>query len=430
MKISVIGTGYVGLVTATCFADLGNTIIGVDIDEEKIKKLRKGISPIYEQGLTELLKKNLKDKHLEFTTDIGYAVKNSDIIYIAVGTPEGENGEADLSYLESAIDSISKYLDHEIIIVNKSTVPVGTGNYVKKMLLERKIDAKMFSVVSNPEFLKEGSAINDFMNPDRVVVGSDKKRALDIIADLYKPITENIIKTDILSAEMIKYASNAFLATKISFINEIANICDRVGANVIEVSKGMGLDKRIGNKFLNAGIGYGGSCFPKDTLALIDIAKKAGYYFNILNEVVNVNKKQREIFIEKIKKEFGTLKGKKFAIWGLAFKDNTDDMREAPSLDIIPYLMEEGAEVFAYDPIAMENAKKMLPKGVNYGNNRYDILNNCDGLIILTDWKEFIEVDFKIISNKLKNKVIIDGRNLYSREKIEAFDIKYIGMGI
>ncbi len=430
MKISVIGTGYVGLVTSTCFADLGNKVIGVDIDKDKVEKLRRGISPIYEQGLTELLKKNLKEGHLEFTMDIKYAVKNSDIIYIAVGTPQGEKGEADLQYLESAIDNISKYLDHEIIIVNKSTVPVGTGNYVKKMLLDRHISPKMFSVVSNPEFLKEGSAINDFMYPDRVVVGSDKKEALETIANLYKPITSNIIKTDILSAEMIKYASNAFLATKISFINEISNICDKVGANVEEVAKGMGLDKRIGNKFLNAGIGYGGSCFPKDTLALIDIAKKAGYEFQILNKVVEVNKKQRVIYLEKVRKQCKELRGKKLAVWGLAFKDNTDDMRESPALDIIPYLLENGAEVFAYDPIATGNAKKLLPEGIKYAKDRYNVMDGCDALLILTDWKEFIEVDFNIIAEKLKGKVIIDGRNIYSREKVESFGIKYIGMGV
>ncbi|MCD6577922.1 UDP-glucose/GDP-mannose dehydrogenase family protein [bacterium] len=430
MKISVIGTGYVGLVTATCFADLGNSVIGVDIDDKKINKLKNGVSPIYEQGLTELLAKNLRDGNLEFTTDIKYAVENSNIVYIAVGTPQGETGEADLSYLEAAIADISKYLDHEVIIVNKSTVPVGTGNYVKKILVEKSIDPKMFSVVSNPEFLKEGSAINDFMYPDRVVVGSDKKEALEIIADLYRPITTNIIKTDILSAEMIKYASNAFLATKISFINEISNICDRVGANVKEVAKGMGLDKRIGSKFLNAGIGYGGSCFPKDTLALIDIAKKAGYDFQILNKVVEVNKKQRNIFLEKVIGHCKTLEGKKFAVWGLAFKDNTDDMRESPSLDVIPYLLSKGAEVIAYDPIAVDNAKKLLPSNVKYGSNRYDVLNNCDALLILTDWKEFIEADFNVIGKELKGKVIIDGRNIYSKEKVEGFGIKYIGMGI
>lgn len=430
MKISIIGTGYVGLVTATCFADLGNKVIAVDIDKTKVEKLRKGISPIYEQGLTELLQKNIKDAHLEFTMDIEYAVKHSNIIYIAVGTPQGDNGEANLTYLEAAIDSISKCLDHEIIIVNKSTVPVGTGNYVKKMLIDRNIDPDMFSVVSNPEFLKEGSAINDFMYPDRVVVGSDKKAALETIANLYKPITSNIIKTDILSAEMIKYASNAFLATKISFINEISNICDKVGANVKEVAKGMGLDKRIGNKFLNAGIGYGGSCFPKDTLALIDIAKKAGYEFQILKKVVEVNKKQREIFLEKIREQCKELKGKKFAIWGLAFKDNTDDMRESPALDIIPYLLDQGAEVIAYDPIATDNAKELLPANTKYGSSRYDVLDNCDALLILTDWKEFIEVDFNIISEKLQGKVIVDGRNIYSKENVESFGIKYIGMGI
>ena len=380
--------------------------------------------------MTELLAKNLRDGNLEFTTDIKYAVENSNIVYIAVGTPQGETGEADLSYLEAAIADISKYLDHEVIIVNKSTVPVGTGNYVKKILVEKSIDPKMFSVVSNPEFLKEGSAINDFMYPDRVVVGSDKKEALEIIADLYRPITTNIIKTDILSAEMIKYASNAFLATKISFINEISNICDRVGANVKEVAKGMGLDKRIGSKFLNAGIGYGGSCFPKDTLALIDIAKKAGYDFQILNKVVEVNKKQRNIFLEKVIGHCKTLEGKKFAVWGLAFKDNTDDMRESPSLDVIPYLLSKGAEVIAYDPIAVDNAKKLLPSNVKYGSNRYDVLNNCDALLILTDWKEFIEADFNVIGKELKGKVIIDGRNIYSKEKVEGFGIKYIGMGI
>ncbi len=430
MKITVIGTGYVGLITATCFAELGNHVIGVDVDIEKLKKLRNGESPIYEPGLTELLKKNIKEGRLTFTEDSREAVKESSIIYIAVGTPQAEDGSADLSYLVSAIKHFAPAIDHKVIIVNKSTVPVGTGNYVKQLLIEENISEDLFAVVSNPEFLKEGSAVNDFMYPERVVVGSDKKEAVEVIAKLYGPLTDKIIKTNILSAELIKYASNGFLATKISFINEISNICDKVGANVREVAYGMGLDTRIGGKFLNAGIGYGGSCFPKDTLALIDIADKLNYEFKILKKVVEVNHEQRKVYYAKVKKELGDLKGKKIAIWGLAFKDNTDDVRESPALDIIPWLLNDGAEVFAYDPIAQENAAVLLPESVNYVKDAYDTLNDADALLIITDWKEFRQVNLSEIKKRLKTPLIIDGRNMYSRDDMDENGLTYIGMGI
>ncbi|MCK4642135.1 UDP-glucose/GDP-mannose dehydrogenase family protein [bacterium] len=430
MKITVIGTGYVGLITATCFAELGNHVIGVDVDVEKLKKLRNGESPIYEPGLTELLKKNIKEGRLTFTEDSKEAVKESSIIYIAVGTPQADDGSADLSYLVSAIKHFAPAIDHKVIIVNKSTVPVGTGNYVKQLLIEENISEDLFAVVSNPEFLKEGSAVNDFMYPERVVVGSDKKEAAEVIAKLYGPLTDKIIKTNILSAELIKYASNGFLATKISFINEISNICDKVGANVREVAYGMGLDTRIGGKFLNAGIGYGGSCFPKDTLALIDIADKLNYEFKILKKVVEVNHDQRKVYYAKIKKELGDLKGKKIAVWGLAFKDNTDDVRESPALDIIPWLLNDGAEVFAYDPIAQENAAVLLPESVNYVKDAYDTLNDADALLIITDWKEFRQVNLSEIKKRLKTPLIIDGRNMYSRDDMDENGLTYIGMGI
>ncbi len=430
MKITVIGTGYVGLITATCFAELGNHVIGVDVDIEKLKKLRNGESPIYEPGLTELLKKNIKEGRLTFTEDSKEAVKKSSIIYIAVGTPQAEDGSADLSYLVSAIKHFAPAIDHKVIIVNKSTVPVGTGNYVKQLLIEENISEDLFAVVSNPEFLKEGSAVNDFMYPERVVVGSDKKEAVEAIAKLYGPLTDKIIKTNILSAELIKYASNGFLATKISFINEISNICDKVGANVREVAYGMGLDTRIGGKFLNAGIGYGGSCFPKDTLALIDIADKLNYEFKILKKVVEVNHEQRKVYYAKVKKELGDLKGKKIAVWGLAFKDNTDDVRESPALDIIPWLLNDGAEVFAYDPIAQENAAVLLPESVNYVKDAYDTLNDADALLIITDWKEFRQVNLSEIKKRLKTPLIIDGRNMYSRNDMDENGLTYIGMGI
>ncbi|MCK5224493.1 UDP-glucose/GDP-mannose dehydrogenase family protein [Candidatus Calescamantes bacterium] len=430
MKITVIGTGYVGLITATCFAELGNHVVGVDVDVEKLKKLRNGESPIYEPGLTELLKKNIKEGRLTFTEDSKEAVKESSIIYIAVGTPQADDGSADLSYLVSAIKHFAPAIDHKVIIVNKSTVPVGTGNYVKQLLIEENISEDLFAVVSNPEFLKEGSAVNDFMYPERVVVGSDKKEAVEVIAKLYGPLTDKIIKTNILSAELIKYASNGFLATKISFINEISNICDKVGANVREVAYGMGLDTRIGGKFLNAGIGYGGSCFPKDTLALIDIADKLNYEFKILKKVVEVNHEQRKVYYAKVKKELGDLKGKKIAVWGLAFKDNTDDVRESPALDIIPWLLNDGAEVFAYDPIAQENAAVLLPESVNYVKDAYDTLNDADALLIITDWKEFRQVNLSEIKKRLKTPLIIDGRNMYSRDDMDENGLTYIGMGI
>ncbi len=430
MNITVIGTGYVGLVTAVCFADLGNRVIGIDVDIEKIKKLKNGESPIYEPGLTELLKKNLREGRLTFATNSKEAIKTSDIIYIAVGTPQDEDGSADLSYLITAVRYFASVIDHKVIIVNKSTVPVGTGNYLKKILLKENVSENLFAVVSNPEFLKEGTAVSDFMYPERVVIGSEDRDAIESIARLYEPLTKNIIKTDILSAEMIKYASNGFLATKISFINEIANICDRVGANVREVAYGMGLDSRIGDKFLNAGIGYGGSCFPKDTLALIDIGKKAGYDFQILESVVRVNENQKRLFFEKVKANFTELKNKNIAIWGLAFKDNTDDIRESPALNIIPWLVEAGANIYAYDPISIENAKRLLPEEVNYINDAYDTLKDKDCLLILTDWKEFKQVDFKKMKEYLKAPTIIDGRNLYKKDDLKKLGFTYIGMGI
>ncbi len=430
MKITVIGTGYVGLVTATCFAELGNSVYGVDVDQAKIEKLKSGESPIYEPGLNDLLKKNLKEGRLVFTINAKEAVPKTDIVYLAVGTPQDEDGSADLQYLVAAVKYFAPAIDHRIVIVNKSTVPVGTGNYVKRIMLEAGVKEELFAVVSNPEFLREGSAVADFMNTERVVIGSDDNSAIELISKLYEPLTHNIIKTDILSSEMIKYASNAFLATKISFINEIANLCDKVGANVREVAYGMGLDSRIGEKFLNAGIGYGGSCFPKDTLALIDIAKKAEYDFKILKEVVNVNKLQRKIYCDKIAFAAGGLKGKKFAVWGLAFKDNTDDMREAPSLDIVPFLIKEGAEVKCYDPIAEENARRLLPEKTLYCSDMYACLDGADALLILTDWKEFKQVNFEEIKKRLKTPLIVDGRNFYKRKEMEETGFRYIGMGI
>ncbi len=426
MKITVVGTGYVGLVAGACLADLGNEVICVDVDEKKISDLKKGKIPIYEPGLEEIVKKNFAEKRLTFTTDAKESIEEAKIIFIAVGTPQGENGEADLKYVFQVCETIGKNANEQKVIVDKSTVPVGTAKKVKEKVTE--FSKFPIDVVSNPEFLREGSAVKDFLEPDRVVIGSDSEEAAKLIESLYKPLDCEIVITNSESAEMIKYASNAFLATRISFINEIANLCEKVGADVEEVSKGMGLDHRIGKHFLDAGSGYGGSCFPKDVQALQKIAINVGYELSIIREVENVNKKQKTIPVEKLKKEFDSLEEKKIAVLGLAFKPNTDDMREAPAIEIINYLLKEKAKVVAVDPIAEENAKKIL-KGIEYAKDPYEAVKDADALILVTDWNEFLEIDFEKISSLMNSKIIIDGRNVYNKETLKQMGFKYIGVG-
>ena len=429
-RIAVIGTGYVGLVSGACFAYLGHKVIGLDIDREKIERLKRGEVPIYEPGLDRILSKALKDGNIEFTTDYGYAVKNADFIFIAVGTPSREDGSADLSFVESAYRSIAEHIeDNDFkVIVNKSTVPVGTGRWAKEfiagLLRERgvKEPEKRFEVVSNPEFLREGKAVEDFMKPDRVVVGADNREVAGFVASLYEKLQPPILITDLPTAEMIKYASNAFLATKISFINEIANVCERLGADVTVVARGMGLDHRISPHFLRAGCGFGGSCFPKDVKALIHTARSVGEEPRLLSSVIEVNERQKLRPVEKLLKHIPELRGRKVAVWGLAFKPETDDMREAPSIPIIRELLKRGAEVVAYDPVATGNAKRVFERELSTGklrfaSDKYEALKGVDALILVTEWEEFRDVDF----DKLKGKVVIDGRNLWEPSIMREF---------
>ena len=383
MKICVVGTGYVGLVTGVCMADLGNDVICVDIDEKKINNLNKNILPIYEPGLEELVKRN--KARLTFTIDLKTAVKKSDIIFIAVGTPPRANGDADLSFVKEVAKQIGKSLNGYKVIVDKSTVPVGMGDLVESIIEDNSKNKYKFDVVSSPEFLKEGSAIQDFMNPDRIVIGAKKKDAAEKVAQIFKPLATKVIITDLRSAEMIKYASNSFLATKISFINEIANICEKVGADVETVANGMGIDRRIGKLFLNAGAGFGGSCFPKDVSALVNIARKEDYEPLILNAVIEVNKLQRKHVLNKIKRILGTIEGRQIGILGIAFKPNTDDIREAVALDIITALLEKGCRIKAFDPVAMPQAKKQF-KNVNFVKDSYSAAENVECLVILSEW--------------------------------------------
>ena len=428
MKITVIGTGYVGLTSGTCLAELGNDVICVDVIKEKIDMLNKGEMPIYEPGLKELVSRNVKEGRLQFTTDIQKAIKISEIIFICVGTPPKDNGEADLSYVEDVAKEIAEHMDSYKVIVEKSTVPVETGEKVKESIKQNNKNNVEFDVVSNPEFLREGSAVEDTFNPDRIVIGTDSKKAADIMKKLYSPIKSPLIITDIRSAEIIKHASNSFLATKISFINAIAHICELTNADVEKVSEGLGYDKRIGKAFLNAGIGYGGFCFPKDASAFIRIAEKLGYDFKLLKEVQNINEKQIDFFIKKIEKALWNIKGKKIGVLGLAFKPNTDDMRFAPSVEIINILQKGGAKIKAYDPEAIENAKKIL-KDVEYCEDAYKTAEDVDALLILTEWNEFKEIDLGKIKSLMKNNLVIDGRNIYNPEEMKKSGLKYVSIG-
>jgi len=430
MNISIIGSGYVGLVTGACFAELGNRVICADNDAKKIAQLKKGGIPIYEPGLEELISKNRLKKRLKFTSSIKEAVLNSELIFIAVGTPSLENGEADLTGIENVAHQIALNMDGYRLIVEKSTVPVETGQWVKHTV-ETYVKRKLkFDVASNPEFLKEGSAINDFMHPDRIVIGVESKRAEELLTSLYEPLNAPLVVTDIKSAELIKHASNSFLATKISFINAISRICDKVGADVKEVTLGLGLDKRIGPEFLNAGVGYGGSCFPKDLDAFIEICGKLGYDFGLLKSVRKTNQEQISFFLAKIKDALWIIKDKNIAVLGLSFKPNTDDIRNAPSLEIIRALQAEGAKLRVYDPSAMKRAQEVLGTNrITFCKDPYQACRQADCLLIITEWDEFKELDFSKVKKLLYRPLIIDGRNIYEPRQMQELGFNYIGIG-
>lgn len=429
MKIVVVGTGYVGLVTGVALFHIGHHVTCIDIDETKVEKMRQGISPIYEPGLEELMKENIQAGRLFFTTSHQEGFKDVDVIYIAVGTPEKEDGSANLMYVEQAVRDIAANITKDVIVVTKSTVPVGTNHYIKELLDSLVPKHIHVEVVSNPEFLREGSSVYDTFHGDRIVIGADSEEAAKVIEEINKPFGIPIFKTDIRSAEMIKYASNAFLATKISFINEIANICEKVGADVESVALGMGMDKRIGSMFLRAGIGYGGSCFPKDTKALAKIAANIDHDFELLKAVIKVNSKQQRILIDKAKERFGSLAGKKIALLGLSFKPNTDDMREAASIVVSKELIAEGAEIVAYDPVAIENAKKVLPQEVVYTESIEAALENADMAFILTEWAQIKGLDLNIYVQKMKQPIVFDGRNCYSLNEVQKYPIEYHSIG-
>jgi UDPglucose 6-dehydrogenase len=428
-NICVIGTGYVGLVTGTCFADLGNNVRCLDIDPERIDKLQKNIMPIYEPGLEQLVSQNVKAGRLTFTTDYQAALKDVQIAFIAVGTPSGVDGEADLQYVRTVAEAIADIVDTPIIIVNKSTVPVGTGDWVADVINKRRAGKPLdYHVVSNPEFLREGSAINDFMSPDRVVLGSLERSAAEKVSVLYATLRCPILITDLRTAEMIKYASNAFLATKISFINEMSNICEELGADVTQVARGMGLDKRIGPEFLDAGLGWGGSCFPKDVKALAHMAVLHGTHPQLLQAVMDINRNQRRRVVLHLRKELGSLNEKVIGVLGLSFKPNTDDIRESPPLEVIHLLQNEGAKVKAYDPQSMELVGK-FEKQIQLCENPYQVADGADALILATMWNEFKQLDFARIKTSMKQPVVVDGRNLWDPETMRQLGFIYYGVG-
>lgn len=451
MRVCVIGTGYVGLVTGVCLAQIGHQVICVDNNEEKVKLMRAGQSPIYEPGLSDLMVANMDNGRLIFTTDIAQGVKESEILFIAVGTPALADGSSDTRYVEAVARSIGQHLDGNYrVIVNKSTVPIGSGDWVRMIVMEGAKAQEQetgqaitinFDVVSNPEFLREGSAVYDTFNPDRIVLGGNNAQALALMTKLYQPLIDRkagddqtrppvpVVTTDLSSAEMIKYAANAFLATKISFINEVANICDRVGADVNQVAQGIGLDSRIGSKFLNAGIGWGGSCFPKDVSALIHTAQDYGYNTSILNAVVEVNKVQRLIVVEKLQQELKILKGKVIGLLGLTFKPDTDDMRDAPSLNIIKQLNHLGAKVKAYDPIASQSGVSHGLSGVQIESTPAMLADQCDALILVTEWQEFLKLDFADLAGRMNHPVMVDGRNFLNKGQLQGVGFRYLGIG-
>lgn len=432
MHIAVIGTGYVGLVTGTCFAEFGVNVTCVDNDETKIENLKKGIVPIYEPGLDAMIARNVKAERLSFTTNIAEAVRTALVVFIAVGTPPKEDGSADLQYVEQVAKEIARTMDGYKVIVTKSTVPIGTGAWIDKIVKEHQTQPIPFDVVSNPEFLREGAAIEDFMRPNRVVIGASTSQAIAVMKDLYGPlylIETPFVITNVESSEMIKYASNAFLATKISFINEIANLCERVGADVHHVAKGMGLDRRIGPKFLHPGPGYGGSCFPKDTQALAEIARARGMEFQIVDTVVKVNKEQREHCLQKIIKMLdGNVAGKTIGILGVSFKPETDDIREAPALDIVQQLLDLGGAVRAFDPVALENFAKLFPQ-VTYCADPYQVAEGSDVLVLMTEWNQFRQLELDRIKSLLRSPKIVDLRNIYEPERMRHAGFQYVGVG-
>lgn len=427
-NIAVIGTGYVGLVTGTCFADLGNKVTCIDIDEHKIQTLRAGGVPIYEPGLEEVIRRNVAAGRLFFTTSYAEGLRDAEFVFIAVGTPSGVDGEADLQYVRMAAETIAQTMDHPLIIINKSTVPVGTGDWVADIMRKHQPTPVDFAVVSCPEFLREGSALADFMNPDRVVLGSLDRDAAEKVAQLHLPLRAPIVLTDLRTAEMIKYASNAFLATRISFINEIANICEKLGADVKEVAAGMGYDKRIGRAFLDAGVGYGGSCFPKDVKALEYMGLLHGAHPALLRAVMEINRDQRRLIVQKLRELLGTLRGKRIGLLGLAFKPNTDDMRDAPSVEVAHMLIREGAAVQGYDPVAMPVAERVMPE-VKLAKSPYEAAEDVDALVLLTEWNEFKHLDLARIRAAMRTPVMVDGRNVYEPEAMWEAGFVYRGIG-
>ncbi len=428
MNIAVVGTGYVGLTTGVCFADLGNTVNCIEINPEKLALLRSGKSPIYEPGLEELQERNMRAGRLRFTDDYTVGLADARLIFITVGTPMGDDGAADLTYVKAAAQGIGQHLTRDAIIIDKSTVPIGTGDMVFDIITEHAVPGVSFAVVSNPEFLREGSALSDFFRPDRIVLGSTDRKAAEEVAELHAPLGAPVIITDLRTAEMIKYASNAFLATRISFINEIAQICEKLGADVREVARGMGADKRIGPHFLDAGLGYGGSCFPKDVLALHHMAASSGCHPQLLQAVMDINQSARDRFVSKVETLVGTLADKCVGVLGLSFKPNTDDMREAPSIDIIKALQAHGVRVKAYDPVAMDNAGELVPE-VTFCATAYDVAKEADALLLVTEWNEFKQLNWEKIRSFMRQPIVVDGRNLYDPAEMAARGFIYWGVG-
>ena len=428
MKLSVVGAGHVGLVTGACFADLGHSVVMVDHDAKRVAGLKRGVMPYYEPGLEELVARGVRERRLTFTTSLGEGLRRSTILFIAVGTPQKATGEADLAYVEHVARSIATHLNGYRLIVEKSTVPVQTGKWIARTIKTYLKKRQPFDVASNPEFLREGTAIQDFMKPDRIVLGVESARAKELLRALYQPLGAPLVFTDIASAELIKHASNSFLSMKISFINAVAQLCERVGADVQQVAYGMGLDPRIGRSFLNAGVGFGGFCFPKDLDAFIKIAEQLGYEFELLTAVRRINEEQKRSFAAKVQRALWVVKGKTIGVLGLAFKPNTDDMRYAPAIDVITHLQQEGAVIRAFDPQAMQEAKRLLP-AVKLCKDPYDAARGADCLAILTEWNEFQELDFQRLKKLMRQPLIVDGRNLYDPKRMRALGFRYLGVG-
>lgn len=429
MKITIVGTGYVGLVSGVCYAEIGHDVTCIDIDQSKVQQLKTGVSPIYEPGLEELMKKNIEEVRLQFTDNYLEGLEGAQVIIIAVGTPCKEDGTADLKYVEAVAANIALYIKDYVAVVIKSTVPVGTNHYIGELIKQNLVKKIEFDMVSNPEFLREGTAVKDTFNGDRIVIGAESPKAVEIVKELHRPLNIPFFVTDTRSAEIIKYAANAFLATKISFINEIATICEKVGANIEDVAVGMGKDKRIGEQFLKAGIGYGGSCFPKDTKALVQIAGNVKHDFELLQSVIKVNTTQQQTLVEKARAYFGDLRNKRVAILGLSFKPNTDDMREAASVVITEQLISQGAEVLAYDPIAIKKAKEVLNPQVKYRTTIEEVLQDADCAFIVTEWEEIKKIDLKKSAGLMRTPAFFDGRNCFSLEQAEAANVDYISIG-